>query len=133
MEAFLFDEPAFEDQYPRLCNFFGRSMDEFMTTRFAAVMSIIGIVLSAIGLADSTTPLDKVMNSMFLLSSILDLVAAASEWVIAAGVEEIGFLSIASISSLAGPLAILAAVVGVIIMLVELFTHKEPQILLTHL
>ncbi len=98
----------------------------FMVTRFAAAMSIVGIVLSGLGLADSSTPLDKAMNSMFLLSSILDLVAAVSEWAIAAGVEAIGGLAISTIASIAGPLAIVAAVVGIIILLVEMFTAKKP-------
>ncbi len=63
---------------------------------------------------------------MFLLSSILDLAAAVAEWAIAAGVEEIGCLAVASIASLAGPLAIAAAVVGIILMLVKIFTTKKP-------
>ncbi len=115
-----------EEDYPKLVKYLGRSMDEFMVTRFAAALSIVGIVLSALGLADSSTPLDKAMNSMFLLSSILDLVAAVSEWAIAAGVEAIGGLAISTIASFAGPLAIVAAVVGIIILLVEMFTAKKP-------
>ncbi len=101
----------------------------FMVTRFAAAMSIVSIVLSALGLAESSTPLDKAMNSMFLLSSILDLVAAVFEWAIdiAAGVEAIGGgLAISTIASIAGPLAIVAAVVGIIIIPVEMFTVKKP-------
>ena len=46
---------------------------------------------------------------------------------ISLGVEEVGGLAIASISSLAGPLAIFAAAIGIIIMLVEVFTTKTPK------
>ena len=126
LRGLFFEDTGIAEDYPRFTRIMGNSLDEFMATRFAAAMAIVGIVLSAIGLADSSTPLEKAMNSMFLVSGILDLAAAAAEWAIAAGIEEIGGLAIASISSLAGPLAIVAAVIGVIIMLVIMFTAKKP-------
>ena len=76
----FFDETSFVEDYPRFCRFFGTSMDEFMVTRFAAAMALLGIVLSALSIADASRPIEIAMNSMFLLSSILDLVAAAAEW-----------------------------------------------------
>ena len=127
LRGLFFEDTGVAEDYPRFTRIMGNSLDEFMATRFAAAMAIVGIVLSAIGLADSTTPLDKAMNSMFLVSSILDLAAAAAEWAIAAGVEEISGLAIATISSLAGPLAIVAAIVGVILLLVSIFTAKKPR------
>lgn len=54
-----------------------------MATRFAAAaMSIVGIVLNALALSGSSSDLDKAMNSLFLASVGLDLVAAAAGWAI---------------------------------------------------
>ena len=41
-------------------------------------MAIVGIVLSALALAGSSSDLDKAMNSLFLASVGLDLVAVAA-------------------------------------------------------
>ena len=125
----------FEVAYPRLTAVFGRNMSEFMCTRFAALMSVVGIVLSAISLSNSKSPLEEAMNGLFLSSSILDLVAAVSSWVVASAAEAGGitiagtFVSASiftSIASIAGPLAIAGAIAGVIIMIVIMAKHKNP-------
>lgn len=61
-------EARFEAQFPHLTKAFGRNLEEFMATRFAAAMAIVGIVLRAIAVANSKTPLDKAMNWLFLAS-----------------------------------------------------------------
>ena len=119
-------EARFEAQFPRLTKAFGRNLEEFMATRFAAAMAIVGIVLSAIAVANSKTPLDKAMNSLFLASATLDFVAAAAGWAISLGVESIGALSVAAIATTASVLAIAAAIAGVIILIIILTQHKDP-------
>ena len=125
----------FEEAFPRVTKIFGRNLSEFMATRFAAAMSIIGIVLSSISLHNSTSSLDKAMNALFLTSSILDLVAAVSSWTIAAGTEVVpvtiagtivGEISLAAIASLATGLAIAAAIGGIVIMIILMSKHHDP-------
>ena len=115
-----------DGKYSTMVKYFGRNLEEFMATRFAAAMAIVGIVLSALSLADSSTDLDKAMNSLFLASAGLDLVAAAAGWAVSLGVESIGALSVSLIASLASGLAIAAAVAGVIVMIVLLTQHHDP-------
>ena len=119
-------EAQFEAEYPRLTQAFGRNVEEFMATCFAAAMAVVGIVLSAIALANSKTPLDMTMNSLFLASATLDLVAAAAGWAVSLGIEAIGALSVAAIATAAGALAIAVAIAGVIILIVILTQHKNP-------
>ena len=116
----------FELRNSTMVRYFGRNLEEFMATRFAAAMAIVGIVLSALALADSTSPLDTAMNSLFLASASLDLVAAAAGWAVSLGVESVGVLSVSLIASLASGLAIAAAVAGIIIMIICLTQHHDP-------
>lgn len=116
-------EAEFEVQYPRLVKMVGRNMEEFMATRFAAAMSIVSIVLSAISLANSSTKLETAMNSLFVASATLDLVAASASWALSLGFEGFAF---ATIASLASGLAVAAAIGGIVVMMVIMFTHKDP-------
>ena len=125
LRALFHEGPKFEEEYPKVTKYLGKSLDEFMATRFAAAMAIVGIIINAFGIHEATSPLDKAMNWMFLLSSILDIVAAAANWIIAAGIKA-GASAISTIASLAGPLAIFAAIVGIVLMLVQMFTTKKP-------
>ena len=119
-------EAQFEETFPRLTTAFGRNLSEFMATRFAAAMAVVGIVLSAISLANSSTGLETAMNSLFLASATLDLVAAAAGWAVSLGAETIGALSIATIATCASGLAIAAAIAGVIILIIIMSKHKDP-------
>ncbi len=56
LRAFFFEEADITEEYPWLCKYMGRSLDEFMVTRFAAAMAVVGIVLSALGLASLPHP-----------------------------------------------------------------------------
>ncbi|XP_070567575.1 uncharacterized protein [Ptychodera flava] len=117
---------TFEYQYPRVCKMFGRNLEEFMATRFAAFMSVVGIGLAVLGLADSEDQVSEAMNSLFLIASVLDMVSAAAGWALSSGIATVGGLSIASIASLASALSIFAAFAGIVIMMVIMFTHKDP-------
>ena len=118
-------EAAFEAEYPRLVKLVGKNLDEFMATRFAAAMAVVGMVFSAISLAKSATASEKAVNSLFLSSATLDLVAATATWALGDTAVVAG-VSIATITSLAGGLAIAAAIAGIVALLVYLFKHKNP-------
>ena len=126
LRGLFYQESTFAEEYPRFTKLMGKNLDKFMGTHFAAFMATAGIILSALGIAYTTSPIDKDLNTMFLLSSILDLVAAAAEWAVSYGVTELGILAFSQIASFAGPLAIVAAVVGVILLIVQLATTKKP-------
>ena len=105
----------FEAQYPRLTKVFGRNLEEFMATRFSAAMAVVGIVSSGIALGNSETPLETAMNSLFLASATLELVAVAARWAVSA---IRGACSFVRMLSVAGYLGIAAAVAGVIILII---------------
>jgi hypothetical protein len=110
---------------------FAGKFSEFISTRVGGVLALAGVIFSAIDLAHSNTPLEYAMNSMFLLSSILEVVAivakvAISKGIMTIGGSAVGTLATATIASVAGGLAIAAVIVGVIIMLVMAFKPQEP-------
>lgn len=118
-------DDLFEARYARAVKIFGRNFKELMATRVAAVLAVVGIIISGIEIANPSTPLEIAMSTIFLLSEILDLVATVGAWSVSAGCLTSGGIA-ATICSAAGPLAIVAAMVGAIIMLVIMFTSKPP-------
>lgn len=132
--AILFEQAATADEefaaaYPKTAALFGRNLEEFMATRLAAALAIANIVFSAISLAHSEAPLDTAMNSLFLASSCLELVSAAAGW--ALGVDglltaDAAIMAVSTIASLAAGLAILAAIAGIVILIIELENQKPP-------
>ena len=104
---------------------FGKNLNEFVATRLAAVFATINIVLSAIQLSNSDTGIEKAMNSMFLISGILEMVSIVGTWAISAASIAAGS-TLATVFGVASALGVIAAVVGTIIMVVILATHKDP-------
>ncbi|KAL9645930.1 hypothetical protein ABK040_001038 [Willaertia magna] len=123
----LFGEVA-EEELTLTQKLLGRNLTEFMATRFAALFAVINIVMSSIFLARSESTLDKAQNGLFLASAILELVAAAANWAIGAGVEVVLGIELATVASIAGGLAILGAVVGVVLLLVILLKHQPTVV-----
>ena len=116
-----------QETYPRMTKAFGRNLNEFMSTRFAAAMAIVNIVLSAMALANDHTTMDEARDGLFLGSGVMQLVSAAAGWVAGAIVAEASTVTVLStIAGLASALGIVAAVAGTIIMLIIIFTHKDP-------
>ncbi|XP_070534784.1 uncharacterized protein [Ptychodera flava] len=125
-EGLITQDLALEVQYPRLCKIFGRNLGEFMATRFAAAMAIFGIVLSGIALGESHDPMSIAMNSLFLASAVLNLVSVAAGWAVTEGITTVGGFGLATMCSVASAFSIFAAIAGVVVMFVVLFTHKQP-------
>ena len=121
-------ESGSELQDTRLTKALGRNVDEFMATRFAAALAIVNIVLSAMALASDRTTMEEAQDGLFLGSSVMELVSAAAGWAAGAIVAETTAATVLStIAGLASALGIVAALAGVIIMLVIWFTRKKPQ------
>jgi hypothetical protein len=109
----------------------GGKFSRFMSTKVAGVLALAGIIFSSIDIARSETPLEVAMNSMFLLSSILDVVAIAAKVAVSKGIlviggSSIGTLAVTTIASIAGGLSMAALIVGVVIMIFMFFKPKEP-------
>ena len=119
----------FASDNPVTAGIFGRSLDEFMATRFAAVMAVVGIVLSAIALAQTgQTPLETAMNSLFVAAASLDLISAVAGWVgSVVAAESAGALACSWIGACAGPLGLAMVIAGVIIMVIIAETAPPPQ------
>ena len=110
---------------------FGRNLDDFLATRLGSVFAILNLVLFSFIVANSEDQdeLQKASNGLFLASSCIEVIAAVGAWALQAlGVEAIGGLAVSSICAVLGPLAVIAAVAGVIIMLVEMFKHHPSAI-----
>jgi hypothetical protein len=101
---------------------------------FGGLLSIVGSIISAIEIARSSTPMETAMNVMFLLSSVADIVAIAVNWLISKaymqvvliGGTTVGVSTLTTIATIASGVAIAAAVAGVVVMMVFIFTNKDP-------
>eukprot|EP00026_Physarum_polycephalum_P007680 Phypoly_transcript_07745.p1 GENE.Phypoly_transcript_07745~~Phypoly_transcript_07745.p1 ORF type:complete len:514 (+),score=91.89 Phypoly_transcript_07745:200-1543(+) len=115
-----------------LTKIFGNNFSEFLT-RIGGVVAILGIVVSAIGIANAETPTDIAINVAFLVASTAELVSVAASWAVSAIPGVLGAMGcalIAGIATLASVFAIGAALLGVAILIVmffiDLFTHDDP-------
>ncbi|XP_078599714.1 uncharacterized protein LOC144874930 [Branchiostoma floridae x Branchiostoma japonicum] len=100
----------------------GKNLDEFMATRFGASLAVLGLVFGAISLSKSTTGLEKAGNAMGVVASTLQICSTFGAWLIPEGAEIAG-VECAAICSCLGALAVAAALVGVVLLIVEL--HKK--------
>jgi Putative Ig domain len=121
----LFSEEA-DVEEGLVTKIFGRNLDEFVSTRLGAAFAVINLVISAINLAEAKGSLDIAGNALMVASASLELIATAGAWALgAAGVTEIGGLAVATICSCLGVLAVVAAIAGIVILLVLAF-KKQP-------
>ena len=104
---------------------FGKNLEEFVATRLATIFATVNIILSAIQLANSDTFLEKAMNSLFLVSGILEFISIIGTWAIGAEAVAAGS-ALATTFGIASALSVVGAVLAAIIMIVILATHKTP-------
>jgi hypothetical protein len=99
--------------------FFGGSLDEFVAVRLGTVLAVANLILCAIQLAKDTDKYDKIVDSLFVAAAALDIIALTATWSLAfVAAETTGAALISGIASVAGPLAILASIVGIILFFV---------------
>lgn len=115
----LFVEGADEDM-TLATKVFGRNLEVFLATRLGAMLSIANLVLASLAVADSKDDLEKAGNWLFVGSAALELFAAAGSWAISAEVGAIGFLEISALVPGLQALAVVAAVVGTILMIIDM-------------
>ena len=105
---------------------FGDNLDEFMSTRLGPLFILAGIGLSLYFIIDNHEQgISLASDILNIVGGSLTLFAMVGEWAIAGTAYAEGVL--ASIISFAGPLAILAALAGIGLMLYEIFkTPPDP-------
>lgn len=126
-----------EDSGTWLTKVFGENLEEFAATRLGSLFVLAGIGVSIYAIIKGEK--DKIAlanDSLNIASGSLALMGTVAEWALPAeaAVEEGGVAAIAATGltgfiSVAGPLAILAAIAGIGLMLYELFkpdTAPDP-------
>jgi hypothetical protein len=109
---------------------FGRNLDDFLATRIAAFVNVIFLVYSILDAENAGDPLERMADGWMAAAAGLDLIAAAAGW--ALGALNIYITSglgssIATICSAIGYLGVLAALVGVALLLYLIFRpQKNP-------
>lgn len=108
---------------------FGRNLQEFMATRIGAVLSVVGIVFSAIGLSRAEDPLETAYEALFLTASIFEFFATAGAWACQAlAIETIGGFAVSSLCTLASVCGAVAFVAGAVLLCILLFGHHDSPI-----
>ncbi len=106
---------------------FGKNMDEFVATRVAVPLVLLGISLSIWSIAEGESGVGLASDILNIVGGSLAVVAIVGTWAIAGGyIAAEGFLATAI--SFAGPLAILCALAGVGLMLYQMFAKKPDPV-----
>ena len=103
----------------------GKNLDEFIATRLGPVFILAGIGFSIDSIAKGEAGLALAGDILGLVSGALSLFALAGGWAVDASLIAADS-ALASFVSMAGPLAILAALAGVGVMIYQMFEHKTP-------
>lgn len=120
------DTTAAAEEASWTAKIFGSNLDEFIATRIGPLVILAGIGFSIYSIAKGESGLALASDILNIVGGSLMLLATLGGWAIAGGlIAETGFM--ATIIAGAGPLAILAALAGVGLMLYELFkTPADP-------
>jgi hypothetical protein len=108
---------------------FGRNLNEFLATRLGAALAAVGIVMSAILLAQSHEPLEIAANSLFLFASTMEFIATAGLWATQAfGIAAIGGVAVGTIFAVVSVVGLIAMVAGAILIAVLLFRPQDTPV-----
>lgn len=107
---------------------FGRNAGEFLTNFCGAVLAISTIVLCAIDIANTSDPLQITFDALMIASSSFQLLAIGAGWLMSAGfvTSETGVALLTTAVSWMGPIALVLAFAGLIVMIVLMCLHKDP-------
>ncbi len=104
---------------------FGRNLDEFVATRLGTILVLAGIGFSIYMLTTGESGVALASDVINIIGGALALFNTFGEWAILGGyIAEEG--TMATLITCAGPLAILAALAGIGLMLYQLF-KKQPD------
>jgi hypothetical protein len=107
--------------------FFGRNLDEFVATRLGPMFILAGIGFSLYSIVEGEAGIPLANDILNIVGGSLMLLAMAGEWAIEAGfIVEDGVM--ATIISSAGPLAILAALAGIGLMIYEMVQQPPDPV-----
>jgi hypothetical protein len=108
---------------------FGRNLDEF-SIRLGVVFGIANLILSAISLSESTDPLGKASNGLFVAGAAIETITYAAGWFVqgALGATTTMLETLATVMSACTVVAAALAVVGLIITLIQMFEHQPTPI-----
>lgn len=105
----------------------GKNLDEFIATRIGPLFILAGIGFSIYSIAEGESDEALVSDIFNIVGGSLMLLATLGGWAIAGGlIAEEGFM--ATIIAGAGPLAIVAALAGVGLMLYEIFNKPADPV-----
>jgi hypothetical protein len=108
---------------------FGRNLGEFLSTRLGAALATVGIVMSVILLVHGGEPLEIAANSMFLLASVLELIATAGLWATQAfSITSIGGMAVGTLFPVISVIGMIAMVAGVILIAIMLFRPQDSPV-----
>ncbi|HTJ10487.1 MAG TPA: hypothetical protein VL547_00600 [Dinghuibacter sp.] len=104
---------------------FGSNLNEFIATRMGPLLMLGGIALSIYFIVEGRSGVALGSEIINIISGSLTLFAMAGGWLIQGGFIAAGS-TVATVISAAGPLAIVAAVVGIALMIYLMF-QKPPD------
>lgn len=106
---------------------FGKNLDEFIATRLGPALIIASIGLSIYFMSQGESGVELASDILNIVSGSLMIFGLVGQWAVAAGyIAAEGVLS--TIISISGPLAILAAFVGIGLMLYEMFKEQPDPV-----
>ncbi len=108
---------------------FGRNLNEFLATRIGAAMAAVGIVMSAVLLAQSKEPLEIAANSLFLFASTMEFIATAGLWATQAfSVAAIGGVAVGTIFAVVSVVGVIALIAGAVLIAVLMFRPQDTPV-----
>ncbi|WP_155420384.1 hypothetical protein [Burkholderia cepacia] len=108
---------------------FGRNLNEFIATRLGAVLATVGIVMSAIALAEGGESLEVAANALFLAASILEFIATAGAWACGAfGVATLGGVSVGTLFAVVSVIGVIALLTAAVLIAIQLFRSKPSPV-----
>ncbi|QVM12539.1 hypothetical protein D8B26_007162 [Coccidioides posadasii str. Silveira] len=115
-------------QFSQIAKIFGRNISEILASVAGIVLAVTGLVFASMDLAKAQEPLETAYHLMLILSSAIQLLGIVAGWIAGASWLPSMVTPILSyVGTLAGPLSVVLAVVGVIIYVIYLFKKKPPN------
>lgn len=111
------------DEVAWTARIFGRNLDECLSARIGPLFIIAGMALSIAFIAEGETGVALASDAVSLAAGALTLFAMVGGWAVEAGIAS---AEVASVISAAGPLAVLAAFVGIGLLIYELCDTPHP-------
>ncbi|KAK2762104.1 hypothetical protein FQN54_001111 [Arachnomyces sp. PD_36] len=117
------------EEFSRLSKIFGRNVGELLANIAGITLAIACLVMTGIALSKEDDPLMIAADWMMILSAAIQTLCMVAGWVVASEVLATAIAvtsALTLLSTWGGPLGILFALVGVIVLIVWMSTHK-PQ------